>query len=125
MSMRGPDPYSYDPIPIPYSYDPSSGVWYDEDSGIDWGGLFSQGIDRAAQTAQIIERGYPPGSVVYAPSYPTVPGGPGTAPAPAPYPAPSALPAVQPSGGIQISPVMAMLIGGGILLFVLGTKRGR
>ncbi len=121
MSMRGPDPYSYDPIPIPYSYDPSSGVWYDEDGGIDWGGLFSQGIDRAAQTAQIIERGYPPGSVVYAPSYPTIPGTPGAVPAPAPYPAPAALP---PQGaGIQLSTMTLMLIGGAILLFSLGKSR--
>jgi hypothetical protein len=120
MSMRGPDPYSYDPTPIPYGYDPSSGVWYDDDGGIDWGGLLSQGIDRAAQTAQIIERGYPPGSVVYAPSYPTIPGT-SPAPAPAPYPAPSALP---PQGaGIQLSTMTLMLIGGAFLLFSLGKSR--
>jgi len=119
MSMRGPDPYSYDPVP--YGYDQNSGIWYDDDSGIDWGGLFSQGIDRAAQTAQIIERGYPPGSVVYAPSYPTIPGTPGTIPAPAPYPAPAALP---PQGaGIQLSTTTLMLIAGAFLLFSLGKSR--
>src|SRR5262245_14856090 len=99
MNMRGPDPLSYEPIP--YGYDPNTGIWYDDiDNGIDWEGIINLGINRGADVARIAVGGYPPGSVVYAPNYPTIPG---TSPAPAPYPAPSALPAVQPSGGIQLS----------------------
>ena len=91
--------------------------------------IISQGIHEGAQTAQVIGAGYPPGStVVYSPQYPQ---GQVVSPSPAPYyplPVPPGGPILQtpaPGGGVNLSNTTLMLLVGGVLLFVLGSKRGR
>jgi hypothetical protein len=87
-----------------------------------------QGIDRAQQAYIYGELGYPPtppGSTnIYAPQYPQQ-----TPPMTVPqlYPSTPTTPAVAPTqgAGIQLSTTTLMLIVGGVLLFMLGTKKGR
>lgn len=115
--------------------DPYGGGYYDtvyEGQDISpvapsWWDLISQGIHEGAQTAQVIGAGYPPGStIVYSPQYP------GGQVVPAQYPpmqtmpgVPGTVPAAAPGAGVQLSNTTLMLLVGGVLLFMLGTKRGR
>ncbi len=128
--MSGPDPYGsggyYDTVYADQYFYPN----YQDDSP-SWWDLAQQAISQGAQTAQIIGAGYPPGStIVYAPQYP---GGPivPTVQAPPPsgqYPMPLPGPVVStpaPGGGVQLSNTTLMLLVGGVLLFMLGGKRGR
>lgn len=118
--MSGPDPYGsgyYDTIYEGQDISPSGPSWWD---------LAQQAIHEGAQTAQIVGSGYPPGStVVYSPQYPgqtaqyppyqMSPVAPGT-----PFPqAPAS------GSGVNLSNTTLMLLVGGVLLFMLGTKKGR
>lgn len=100
---------------------------YDDEPS--WWDLIRQGISEAAQTAQIVAQGYPPGStIVYSPQYPQ--GQVVQAPPPGGYPSPVgpgpfSPPATAPVGGVNLSNTTLMLLVGGVLLFMLGTKRGR
>jgi|SRR5882672_2414842 len=122
--MSGPDPYSDSGGDY---YSPDQGVWYPDyypDQGPSIYDLISQGISQGAQTAQIVSSGYPPGSnVTYAPQY-------GAQPQPQQLPLPQLMPgAAQPKppvgAGIQLSTTTLMLLVGGVLLFMLGSKKGR
>jgi len=120
--MSGPDPYGTYGDSGDY-YSPDLGVWYPDypDSGPSVTDLISQGI----YAGQVIGAGYPPGSnVTYAPSYSSGGGG---AQQTMPYPQlmqpqTQARPQTQ---GIQLSNTTLMLLVGGALLFMLGTKKGR
>jgi hypothetical protein len=121
------DPFGYETGPY---YSPDQGIWYGDegyDSQGNWYDLISQGINAAQQAYQIGEAGYPPyasGSTnIYAPQYPQQPQAPVTLPQL--YPTTPTAPAVAPSGGIQLSTTTLMLLVGGVLLFMLGTKKGR
>jgi len=122
--MRGPDPFAYgsgdyDTIYEGQNYPPG-------DSGPSIWDLISQGIHEGAQTAQVIGSGYPPGStIVYSPQYPQ---GQIVQPSPGAYPMPLPGPGLQtptPGGGVNLSNTTLMLLVGGVLLFMLGSKRGR
>ena len=83
--------------------------------------IISQAIHEGAQTAQVIGSGYPAGStVVYAPSYPGASAHPVIQPGP-----PFLQPQAAPGGGVNLSNTTLMLLVGGVLLFMLGSKRGR
>jgi hypothetical protein len=109
-----------------YNYDSP----YYPDDNPSWWDLAQQAIEEGARTAQIVASGYPPGStVVYAPQYP---GGPAVptiqAPPSGQYPMPMPMPGQAPApsgGGVNFSNTTLMLLVGGVLLFMLGTKKGR
>lgn len=123
--MSGPDPYggsdlyadsiAYGQYYSPPEYEPS---WWD---------IVRQGISEAATTAQVVSQGYPPGStIVYSPQYPQ--GQIVQAPPPGAYPMPlpaTGVPTPAPTGGVNFSNTTLMLLVGGVLLFMLGSKRGR
>lgn len=126
------DPYGTGVFADYYGYDSS----YDQPS---WWDLTRDAIREAAETAQIVAQGYPPGStIVYAPQYPGGPSVPVVQPPqeqPHPYyplplppmgPGPGPAPAPSQGGaGINLSNTTLMLLVGGFLLFSLGSKRGR
>jgi hypothetical protein len=102
---------------------PDEGIWYGDgyDSGPSWMDLIGQGIDRAAQAYAIGEAGYP----AYPLPYPQQQQQPMTVPQL--YTSTPTTPVVAPTqgAGIQLSTTTLMLIVGGVLLFMLGTKKGR
>lgn len=93
---------------------PTSAQSYEEPWYVD---TINRAIERAAQVATVNAAGYPP-----YPQYPAQ-----TA-QPAPVPTVAQAPGVTPQPqreGIQLSQGTLMLIVGGALLFMLGSKRGR
>jgi len=119
------DPFGTGLHPDAYNADYS---YYGDDIPT-WQDLVMQAISQGATTAQIIGAGYPPGStVIYSPQYPSGQVIQAPPPTPLPYPLPpGAMPAPSPSpgGGVNLSNTTLMLLVGGVLLFMLGTKRGR
>lgn len=118
--------YYYDTIYADENYPPPPGG-----GGPSILDVIAQGIHEGAQTAQVIGSGYPPGStIVYSPQYPQ---GQIVAPPPAPYCGPGGcggaalvpVPTPAPGGGVNLSNTTLMLLVGGVLLFILGSKRGR
>ena len=82
-----------------------------------WIDTINRGIERAAQVATVAVGGYPP-----YPQYPVA------SPQPMPLPTPLAAPGVAPrppGQGITLSTNTLMLLVGGVLLFMLGSKKGR
>jgi hypothetical protein len=114
--MSGPDIYGYDPV----YHSPDEGIWYGDTPN--WWDLASQGIDQAAQTAQIIGAGYPPGSNVSI-QYPQQQ--PALAVMPQLYPQTTPTVTAQPKTGVLNLSTNELLILGLIgFAFIFG-KRGR
>lgn len=132
--MYGPDPYDlqvidpqYYPLPVAdygYGYPPPPG-YSDE---MTWVDLVSQGIGAARDVARVAVGGYPPQDIyapIYAPQYPAQTD-PRQTPTPGEQSQAIAQAQAQRSGvGFQISTPTLMLVVGGVLLFMLGQKRGR
>lgn len=77
-----------------------------------WIDTINRAIERAAQVATLEVAGYPP-----YPSYPIS--------QPYPLPPPPGVAPRPPGEGIHLSQTTLMLVVGGVLLFMLGGKRGR
>lgn len=132
--LGGPDPFGInqnEPQNYPmygggYSdpaYGPYPGaIGYDDSPS--WLDLISQGIGAAQDVARIAVGGYPPQDIyapIYAPQYPAQPAQPLT-----PAQQAAAQTQRQSTGvGFQVSTPVLILGVGGLLLFLLGQKRGR
>ena len=106
------------------------GNWYDDSSSPPWyADVLNNAIWAGSQAAQTAETGmYQPGSnVVYAPQIGIQQPGQPIPQTPIGLPVPGAAPhpAAQATSGIQLSQTTLMLLVGGVLLFMLGGKRGR
>lgn len=131
--LGGPDPFGinqnepqnypmYGNVYSDPAYGPYPGaIGYDDSPS--WLDLISQGIGAAQDVARIAVGGYPPQDIyapVYAPQYPAQPAAQYT-PALAQQQAAQARSGV----GFQVSTPVLILGVGGLLLFLLGQKRGR
>jgi len=124
--MYGPDPFGINEpeyYPLPYGgYDPANTPppGYGDDPS--WLDLISQGIYAAQDVARVAVGGHPPGGVyapVYAPQYPS------QQDVRVPALSPETQTQARSGLGFQISTPVLMLGVGGLLLFMLGQRRGR
>ena len=132
--LGGPDPFGINQSE-PQNYPMYGGMYSDPafgpypgviayDDSPNWLDLISQGIGAAQDVARIAVGGYPPRDIyapIYAPQYPAQPSQPMT---PAQIAAAQAQ-AKQTGVGFQVSTPVLILGVGGLLLFLLGQKRGR